>query len=112
MTKYKGGLEDIGNFREGFCFRLRSKTKIVWNICAENLDLKIKWMQAIYSIMEKIEISVQGSGEAMVITPDIKLPFNITGGPPPLPENGPLWISKNGSNLFYEFFKKIKTSKK
>jgi len=31
----KGGLEDIGNFKEGFCFRLNSRTEVIWNICAD-----------------------------------------------------------------------------
>jgi hypothetical protein len=31
----KGGVEDIGNFDEGFCFRLKSKTKVIWNMCAD-----------------------------------------------------------------------------
>ena len=97
MSKYIGGLEDIGNFREGFCFRLKSKTRIVWNVCADTLDVKLKWMKAIYSIMEKTEIKVEGSGESLVIAPEIKLPFNISGGAPPLPESGPIMISKNGS---------------
>ena len=34
---FKGGLEDIGNFREGFCFRLKSSTNVVWNICADTM---------------------------------------------------------------------------
>ena len=97
MSKYIGGLEDIGNFREGFCFRLKSKTRIVWNVCADTLDVKLKWMKAIYSIMEKTEIKVEGSGESLVIAPEIKLPFNISGGAPPLPESGPIMFSKNGS---------------
>jgi len=34
---YKGGLEDIGNFKEGFCFRLKSSTNVVWNVCADTM---------------------------------------------------------------------------
>lgn len=34
-TNYElhGGLEDIGNFKEGFCIRIKSKTRAVWNMC-------------------------------------------------------------------------------
>jgi hypothetical protein len=43
--KLEGGLEDMGNFKEGFCFRLNSQTNgkiftfiniAVWNICADS----------------------------------------------------------------------------
>ena len=46
--------------------------------------------------MEKREILVKGAGESIVIAPEIKLPFNITGGDAPLPEDGPILISRNG----------------
>ena len=32
-----GGLEDLGNYREGFCFRLKSKTNVIWNLCADTM---------------------------------------------------------------------------
>ena len=38
---YKGGLEDIGNFKEGFCFRLKSTTNVIWNICADSMVIFI-----------------------------------------------------------------------
>lgn len=43
-SEYHGGMEDIGNYREGFCFRLKSKTGIAWDVCADTLDLKQRWM--------------------------------------------------------------------
>jgi len=45
--EYHGGMEDLGNYREGFCFRLKSKTGIAWDICADTLDLKKRWMEEI-----------------------------------------------------------------
>lgn len=38
--KTKGGLEDVGNFKEGYCFRIKSKTKVIWNFCADILSEK------------------------------------------------------------------------
>ena len=32
-----GGLEDLGNYLEGFCFKLKSKTNVIWNLCADAL---------------------------------------------------------------------------
>lgn len=33
------GVEDLGNFNEGFCFRLNLKTFLIWNLCADsNVD--------------------------------------------------------------------------
>lgn len=31
------GLEDLGNYREGFCFRLISRTNVIWNVCADTM---------------------------------------------------------------------------
>lgn len=42
-----GGLEDVGNFREGYCFRIKSQTKVIWNFCADNMVEKTKWLNAI-----------------------------------------------------------------
>jgi hypothetical protein len=35
-----GGLEDVGNFKEGYCFRIKSQTKVIWNFCADSMDQK------------------------------------------------------------------------
>jgi hypothetical protein len=37
----------MGNFKEGFCFRLVAKTGVIWNICADSLNDKESWMEAI-----------------------------------------------------------------
>jgi len=33
---FKGGLEDIGNFKEGFCFKVVSSKGETWIICADD----------------------------------------------------------------------------
>jgi len=70
----KGGVEDIGNFKEGFCFRLNSKTEIVWNICADSNRDKIEWMHAFEKLVphDEAKNSVVGT-----YTPekDIELPI-------------------------------------
>jgi len=32
-----GGLEDIGNFREGFCFKVISVAEESWIVCNDNI---------------------------------------------------------------------------
>jgi len=48
----EGGLQDLGNFREGFCFRILSKTTMIWNICADSIEDKLDWMKKIEKLME------------------------------------------------------------
>lgn len=97
---YKGGLEDIGNFREGFCFRLKSTTNIIWNICADSMDQKEKWMKIIFSLLQNTKSNYKSTGDSLVISQEIKLPFQINAGNPPIPENGlPTWVTKNGSKV-------------
>lgn len=42
--KWKGGLEDIGNFDEGFCFSVVAEEVTTWVMCAETADEKEEWM--------------------------------------------------------------------
>ena len=35
-NKIVGGIEDIGNYKEGYCFRLQLKTSAIWNICSDS----------------------------------------------------------------------------
>jgi len=103
---YKGGLEDIGNFREGFCFRLKSTTKVIWNICADSRDQKQKWMKTIFGLLENNKINYQNGGDITLISQEIKLPFNIntntdqSADRSSLIENGhPSLINRNGSKI-------------
>jgi len=45
-------MEDIGNFKEGFCFKLLASSELVWIVCADDLDDKNTWMAAIKSTKE------------------------------------------------------------
>jgi len=97
---YKGGLEDIGNFKEGFCFRLKSTTNVIWNICADTMQQKEKWMKTIFGLLENTKQNYQSTGDSLVVSQEIQLPFQINGGKPPIPEYGlPNWISRNGSKI-------------
>ena len=42
----KGGVEDVGDFKEGFCFRLQFMLdgKKEFIVCADDEDIKTKWM--------------------------------------------------------------------
>lgn len=42
-----GGLENIGNFKEGYCFKCMTVPGAVWIMCADSLDVKNTWMNAI-----------------------------------------------------------------
>lgn len=54
----KGGLEEVGNFKEGFCFRIKSQTLAIWNLCADTFKDKAKWMQAIKPLLKVKEVPV------------------------------------------------------
>jgi len=41
---FSGGLEDIGNFAEGFCFKVVKSDDSAWIICVDNLKDKEEWM--------------------------------------------------------------------
>ena len=52
----KGGIEDVGNFTEGYCFMLKflKFTKhYVWELCAETQSEKDQWMNRITKIQQK-----------------------------------------------------------
>jgi hypothetical protein len=56
----RGGVEDIGNFDEGYCFMLKfikSMKHYIWEICADSLEVKDNWMQAIIRLNQLQNIS-------------------------------------------------------
>ena len=59
-SKYvKGGVEDMGNFKEGFCFSLNYKknsNKSKWIICSDSYAEKMKWVNCI----AKLKLISQG----------------------------------------------------
>jgi len=56
-----GGLEDIGNFREGFCFKIISVAEESWIMCLDDITSKNQWIDTIEKI--KGSLSVVGSDE-------------------------------------------------
>jgi len=47
---YGGGLEDIGNFKEGFCWKVIKSDDASWIMCSDNMKEKEEWMEAIMVI--------------------------------------------------------------
>jgi len=45
-----GGVEDIGNFREGFCFSINTSDDDMWVVCSEALADKTEWMESVASV--------------------------------------------------------------
>ena len=44
----KGGIEDVGNFQEGFCFKIKgqtTKTYFKWIVCADDYNNKMLLMK-------------------------------------------------------------------
>ena len=59
-TPCKGGVEDVGNFDEGYCFMLKFinfSTHIIWELCTDNITQKTKWMDAIMKQTNRVSVS-------------------------------------------------------
>jgi len=64
----KGGLEDSGDFKEGFCFQMTMTNDRAWDLCAETAEMKKSWMDIILTIIPRSYAPGSGSGaSAMVI---------------------------------------------
>lgn len=59
-----GGLEDIGNFKEGFCYKVITGAEESWIMCNDSLTDKLKWMDAIIKI--KGALTIVGDDEPEV----------------------------------------------
>jgi hypothetical protein len=56
-----GGVQDIGDFKEGFCFKLIAKTGDQWTFCADTKPLKEKWLSEIRPLVKmKMSIEIKG----------------------------------------------------
>ncbi len=56
MNPCKGGVEDVGNFAEGYCFMLKFthfSRFFVWELCADNSLDKDKWMTTLAKLNEQ-----------------------------------------------------------
>jgi hypothetical protein len=48
-----GGIEDLGNFQEGFCFKIKGQSKInsfKWVICADDYSNKANLMKKLLTL--------------------------------------------------------------
>jgi len=59
-----GGLEDIGNFKEGFCFKVISGSEESWIMCCDSDSDKLMWMDAIIKL--KGALSIVGEEEPSI----------------------------------------------
>lgn len=52
---YTGGLEDMGDFEEGFCFKIIASvgSDEAWIICVATAELKLQWMNTVTSLKGK-----------------------------------------------------------
>jgi len=78
-NKITGGVEDVGNFKEGFCFRIKTTTKAIWNFCADRLVDKQKWISAI----QQTQINPSDSGKYGIFETkkDIMFPISVDKEP-------------------------------
>lgn len=61
----KGGLENIGDFDEGYCFRLRLRTGIIWDMCGDKNTEKMNWMNQLYPLIPKLGPNSQGESASV-----------------------------------------------
>lgn len=55
---FKGGVEDLGNFKEGFCLLLKGKNKIMkfkWVVCAEDINEKFEILKKIVILRMRMQ---------------------------------------------------------
>ena len=59
MMGYTGGLEDLGNFREGMCWKVNGVVEgedVTWIMCANDLFEKEEWMEIIRLVKDKFTV--------------------------------------------------------
>ncbi len=67
----KGGIEDLGNFQEGFCFLLRAKTltsSFKWVICTDDYRSKCDLMKKLIVLKFKIQAKCNKSSQKEMST--------------------------------------------
>jgi hypothetical protein len=76
----KGGVEDAGNFAEGYCFMLKFinfSKHIIWELCTDNIYEKDKWINKILDVNSKKGTNLINS------TPIMQVSSGVTFGPAP-----------------------------
>lgn len=56
---FSGGLEDIGQFSEGYCFKVENRLEESWNLCCNQLEEKIRWLGKLQQLIRtnpKVEL--------------------------------------------------------
>jgi hypothetical protein len=74
----KGGVEDVGNFEEGYCFMLKFinySAHIIWELCADDIVQKTKWMDMIIKQATKDSGIVSSVGVGVTPTASFSSPF-------------------------------------
>jgi hypothetical protein len=64
-----GGVEDLGNFREGFCWKVVKSDDSQWIMCTNSLQEKEEWMDAIIAIKGSFTVfekSLKMEGDAVL----------------------------------------------
>ena len=84
----RGGIEDVGNFAEGYCFLvkfIKFSKHYIWELCSDSIFEKNNWIQYLANVINKTTpISV------IVPSPIIHIPTASTVFyPPPLPVPAP-----------------------
>lgn len=53
---FSGGLEDLGKFKEGFCFKIdvADPNDFPWIFCTNDMVEKEDWMDAIYKLVKRV----------------------------------------------------------
>ena len=60
-----GGLQNIGDFDEGYCFRLRMRTKIIWDMCSDKAAEKAQWMNLLFPLIHQMGANSQGQSASI-----------------------------------------------
>ena len=58
--KFKGGVEDLGDFKEGFCFKLQFllDRKRVVVLCADSMEIKQNWMNSMVEAKKIADMAI------------------------------------------------------
>lgn len=56
---YLGGIENYGDFKEGFCFNINMKNEDKITICSDTQIEKEKWMNSLYKLKQNLDSFIQ-----------------------------------------------------